>query len=167
MDTSGIHLQTQNCMQNTSWEWTGAPDQQKRIYRPMQNSVGWRIRGKSRSVSKIGLPLGGWGHRSRDPIPTSGQLSESEEKHLRLRGKQPKWNENQTALAAVIHTLDGIVAGSWSLGIGEQSQGKGCCWLWRDRSRECEEGDCGGKCLWRKVGSHGSRLMQLSHEWGR
>ena len=55
------------------------------------------------------------------------QLSESEEKHLRLRGKQPKWNENQTALAAVIHTLDGIVAGSWSLGIGEQSQGKGCC----------------------------------------
>ena len=41
---------------------------------------------------------------------------------------QPKWNENQTVLAAAIHTLDrdtgpleGIVAGSWSLQIVEQS----------------------------------------------
>ena len=47
---------------------------------------------------------------------------------------QPKWNENQTVLAAAIHTLDrdagpleGAVAGSWSLGIAEQSRGKGCC----------------------------------------
>ena len=31
--TSGIHLQTQKCMQNTSWEQTGGPDQQKRLYR--------------------------------------------------------------------------------------------------------------------------------------
>ena len=34
----------------------------------------------------------------------------------------------------------------------EQSQGKGCCWLWRDRLRGCEGGDCDGKCLWRKAG---------------
>ena len=47
---------------------------------------------------------------------------------------QPKWNENQTVLAAAIHTLDrdagpleGAVAGSWSLGIAEHSRGKGCC----------------------------------------
>ena len=39
---SGIHLQTQKCVQNTSWKWTGAPDQWKRIYITMQNSVGWR-----------------------------------------------------------------------------------------------------------------------------
>ena len=39
-DTPGIHLQTEMCMQNTSCEWTGVPDQQKRIYRTMQNSVG-------------------------------------------------------------------------------------------------------------------------------
>jgi len=45
---------------------------------------------------------------------------------------QPKWNENQTVLATVIHTLDrdvdsleGAVPGSWSLGIVEQSQGEG------------------------------------------
>ena len=31
-DTSGIHLQTQKCMQNTSWERTGVPDHRKRIY---------------------------------------------------------------------------------------------------------------------------------------
>ena len=72
-------------------------------------------------------------------IPTLGQLSESEEKHLRLRVKQltcgsPKWNENQTVLATGMHTLDkeagpleGAAAGSWSLGIVEQSQVEGCC----------------------------------------
>ena len=58
--------------------------------------------------------------------------TESEEKHLRLRVKhldlwQPKWNENQTVLATAIHTPDGAVAGSWSLGIVEQFQGEGCC----------------------------------------
>ena len=65
----------------------------------------------------------------------------------------------QTVLAAAIHTLDrdtgpleGTEAGSWTLGIMEQSQGEGCCWLWRDGSRGCEGGDCGGKCLWRKAG---------------
>ena len=47
---------------------------------------------------------------------------------------QPKWNENQTVFAPAIHTpdrdagpLEGTVAESWSLGIVEQSQGKGCC----------------------------------------
>ena len=60
-------------------------------------------------------------------------MSESEKKHLRLRVKradlwQLKWNENQTVLAAAIHTpdrnappLEGAEAGSWSLGIVEQS----------------------------------------------
>ena len=36
-DTSGIRLQTQKCMQNTSWEWTRVHDQQKSIYRPTRN----------------------------------------------------------------------------------------------------------------------------------
>ena len=45
---------------------------------------------------------------------------------------QPKWDENQTDLATTLHTLDrdagpleGTAAGS--LGIVEQSQGRGCC----------------------------------------
>ena len=45
-------------------------------------------RGKSRSVGRTGPALGGWGNWRKGPIPTSGQLSESEEKHLRLSVKQ-------------------------------------------------------------------------------
>ena len=41
-DTSGIHLQAQKCMQSTSWEQTGAPEQRKRIHKTTQNSVGGR-----------------------------------------------------------------------------------------------------------------------------
>ena len=47
---------------------------------------------------------------------------------------EPKWNENQTVLAAAIFTLDrdagaleGAAAGSWSSGIVDQPQGEGCC----------------------------------------
>ena len=91
-----------------------------------------------------------------------GQLSESEEKHLRLSEIadlwQPKWSENQTGLAVAIHTpdrdtgpLEGAEARSWSLGIVEQSQGEVCCLLRRDELRGCEGGDCWGKCLWRKA----------------
>ena len=36
----------------------------------------------------LALPSAGGGTEARGPIPTGGQLSESEEKHLRLRGKQ-------------------------------------------------------------------------------
>ena len=46
----------------------------------------------------------------------------------------PKWNENQTVLASATHTpdrdagpLEGAAAGSWSLGIEEQSHSEGCC----------------------------------------
>ena len=64
----------------------------------------------------------------------SGQLSESEEKFKAESETadlwQPKWNDNYIVLAAAICTLDrdsgsleGTVAGSWSLGIVEQSQG--------------------------------------------
>ena len=80
--------------------------------------------------------------------PHAGQLSESEEKHLRLRVKhliwngnengmrmewnrewnENKWNENQTIFVAAIHMpgrnaglLEEAVVGSWSLGIEEQS----------------------------------------------
>jgi hypothetical protein len=104
----------------------------------------------------------------------AGELKQGSNPHIRaiewVRGEtfkaesetadlwQPKWNENQTVLATAVHNLDkdahlleGAEAASWSLAIVEQSQGEGCCWLWRDGSRGCEGGDCGGKCLWRKV----------------
>ena len=79
-----------------------------------------------------------------------GELKQGSDPHIRaifgVRGEtfkaetetadlwQPKWSENQTVLAAAIHTLDsdvgpleGAVARTWSLGIMEQSQDKGCC----------------------------------------
>ena len=47
---------------------------------------------------------------------------------------QPNRNGNQTVLGTAIYTpnryaglLEITVAGSWSLGIVEQSQGEGCC----------------------------------------
>ena len=64
------------------------------------------------------------------PVPQTWGKAESETADL----WQPKSKENQIALATVIHTsdrdeglLEGTVAGSWSLGIVEQSQGEGCC----------------------------------------
>ena len=44
--------------------------------------------GNNWSVSGSGPALGRCGNWSRDPIPASGQLSESEEKRLRLRVRQ-------------------------------------------------------------------------------
>ena len=41
-----------------------------------------------KTVSRTGPPLSGLNNWSRGPIPTAGQRSESEEKHLRLRVKQ-------------------------------------------------------------------------------
>ena len=79
---------------------------------------------------------------------------------------QPKWNENQTVLAAArardTGPREGTETGSWSLEIVKQSQGEGCCWLPRmDGGIVGEEivvGDaCGGK-----PGSHGSKAMLLS-----
>ena len=44
------------------------------------------------------------------------------------------------------------MTGSWSLGILEQSPGKDCYWLQRDRTRRREGGDWGGTWLWGKAG---------------
>ena len=46
MDTLGTHFQTQKYMQNISSEWTGVPDQRKRIYSTTQNSVEQRNSGE-------------------------------------------------------------------------------------------------------------------------
>ena len=93
----------------------------------------------------------------------------SEERHSRLRIKQlicSSLNWNQTVLAAAIHIpdrnagpLEGAVAGSWSLGIVERSQGEGC------RGDVKEEVVVGNVCG-EKLGSHGSMVIPLSHVLG-
>ena len=101
-----------------------------------------------------------------------GELKQGSDPHMgaivRVRGEtfktetadlwQAKWNENQTVLAAAIHTpdgdegpLEGAAVGSWSFRMVKQSQSKGCCCLWRDRSRGGEGGDRDGKCWQRKA----------------
>ena len=68
---------------------------------------------------------------SREIVSVRGETFKDESETADLW--QPKWNENQTVLAIAIYTpdrnpgsLEGAVAGSWSLGIVEQSQGESC-----------------------------------------
>ena len=82
-----------------------------------------------------------------------------EERHLRLLEStaadlwRSEWSEKHRALP----TLDReegpsvfAVGVSWSIGIGNQSQGKDCCWFCGDSLREHEGGDCSRKCPWKK-----------------
>ena len=64
--------------------------------------------GKTGVLEGLDLPLAGGETEAGVQIPTWGQLSESEEKHLSETADlwQPKWNENQTVLATAISTLD-------------------------------------------------------------
>ena len=94
--------------------------------------------GKTGVLVGLDLPSAGGGTEAGVRSPQRGNYlsqrrnikAESETAHL----WQPKWNENQTVLAEAIHMLGrnagplkGAVAGSWSLGIVEKSQCKGCC----------------------------------------
>ena len=84
------------------------------------------------------LPLAGGGTEAGVQSPQRGNCL-SQRRNIKAERQtadlwQPKWNENQTVLAAAICApdrdtgpLEGTTAGSWSLGIVEQSQGEGCC----------------------------------------
>ena len=83
------------------------------------------------------LPLAGGGTEGGVRSPQRGNCL-SQRRNIKAESEtadlwQPKWSENHTVLAAAIHTpdrdaglLEGAAAGSWSLGIVEQFQGKGC-----------------------------------------
>ena len=70
LDASGIHLQVQ-ISQNRSWKQAGVPDYQKGIYRYIQNSVGWRDRGKKRRrvVRTRSAPMVGGGTEAEVRYP--------------------------------------------------------------------------------------------------
>ena len=93
--------------------------------------------GKTGVLLGLDLPSAGGGTEADVRSPHWGNFlsqretfkAESETAHL----WQPKWNENQTVLAAAIHNhdrdagpLEGVEGGSWSLGIVEECQGEGC-----------------------------------------
>ena len=77
------------------------------------------------------LPLAGGGTEAGVQSPQRGNCL-SQRRNIKAERQtadlwQPKWNENQPVLAAAIRTPDGTAAGSWSLGIVQQSQGESCC----------------------------------------
>ena len=128
-------------MQNTSWERTRVPDQWKRIYAKLGRM---KELGKNRSVSMKGPALSGWGNWSRGPIPKLGQLSESEEKHLRLRVKQlicGNLNGMRIRQSLHSHTYPGQE---------HRSAGRGSSW-------ELEFRDCGAIPQW--------GLLMTSERW--
>ena len=86
-DASGIHLQTQECTWNTSWVDRSTWPEEKNIHNHTKFGRTKELGGKTR-VSRTGAALSGWGNWSRAMIRTLGQLSESEEKHLRQRVKR-------------------------------------------------------------------------------
>ena len=102
-------------------------------------------------------------------------MSESEEKHLRLRVKQLicgnlNGTENQTVFATAICTLDsdtspleGTVAGSRSLGLWSNFRARAAVDCGEmDRGDVREETVVGNACGG-KPGSQGSKVMLLSH----
>ena len=97
MDTSGTQFQTQKCLQNTSWEQTGVPDQQNLT----QNLEDEGTMGKNRSVSRTRPALGRWGNWSRGPNPHMGAIVWIRGETFKAKSEttdlwQPKWNENQS-----------------------------------------------------------------------
>ena len=60
-DTWGRHLQTQKCMQNTSWEQRGVPDQRKRICRHVKLGRMKELGGKTGVLVGLDLPSVGGG----------------------------------------------------------------------------------------------------------
>ena len=94
--------------------------------------------GKTGVLAGLDLPSAGGGTEAGLRSPhwgnclSQGETFKAESETADLW--QPKWNENQTVLAAIIHmpgrnagVLEGAVAGTWSLGIVKQSLGEGCC----------------------------------------
>ena len=80
---------------------------------------------------------------------------------------QPKWNENQSVFAVAILTLDGPVAGSWSVGTVEQSQGaQAAVYCGETYQGAVREEIMVGNACGRKLGSHGSKEILLSHNRG-
>ena len=120
------------------------PDQRKEYTEACKTPYDRGTRGETGVLERLDLPSAGGGLRqgsnpcSRAIVCIRGETFKAETETTALW--QPKWNENQTVLAAAMHTLDrdvgaleGAVPGTWSLGIVEQSQGEGCCGLQRDR----------------------------------
>ena len=128
---------------------------------------------KNRSVSRTGPALGGWGNWSRSPITTLGKLSESEEKHLRLRVKQLICGSLNGMRIRQFLPQPYIPWTGMQVPWKAQQPGAGVGDFVNPRARaavDCGERNWGdvleivvGNVCGGKLGSHGSRLILLSH----
>ena len=126
--------------------------------------------GKRRGLVGLDLPLAGGGTEAGVQSPiwaivwVRGETFKAESEAADLW--QPKWNENQTVLAAAIHTPDGQQLGAGVQGLWSNPRARAAV-----DCRETDQGDvreetvvgnaCGGK-----LGSHGSKAILLSHVLG-
>ena len=89
--------------------------------------------GKTGVLAGLDMPWAGGGNEAGVRSPQRGNCREAFKAESETADLwQPKWNENQTVLATAIHTPDRdagpcTAAGSWSVGIMEQSQDECCC----------------------------------------
>ena len=144
----------------------------------MQNSIVQSKKGE-KEESRTGFTSGGWRNWSRGQIHTLGQLFWVEVKQFGLRLLeseaadlwQSEWNNNHidNPCCSHIYSREGTsppgstAAGSWSIEIGEQSQGKVCCWLQGDSPRGLVGGEAMGNVCEGKPSKHGVRVILLSH----
>ena len=82
LSDTAVHAEHQLRVDRSTWPV------EKNIYINLAKLGRMKELGRITCVSRTGPTLGDWGNWSRGPIPTSGQSSESEEKHLQLRVKQ-------------------------------------------------------------------------------
>ena len=123
----------------------------------------------------LDLPLAGGGTEAGVQSPTLGQLSESEEKHLRLRVKQPVCGSLNGMRIRQSLSQPYIPRTGTQVPWTAQRLGAGVQGLWRNpRVRaavDCREMNLGdvreetvvGSACGAKPGSHGSKALLLSH----
>ena len=121
----------------------------------------------------LDLPSAGGGTKAEVRFPHPGNCLSQRRKHLRLRVKQHKWNENQTVLPQPYIPRTGTQV-PWKV----QQLAAGVQGLWNNPRvraavdcRKMDRGDvredivvgnaCGGK-----PGNHGSKAILLSHTEG-
>ena len=173
-DTSGIHLQTQKGMQNSSWDQTGVPDQWESIYRTTQISVAWRNQGEKQECWENWTCPQQVGELKQWSDPHIRAIVWVREKHLRLRVKQltcglngmrirrslpqPCIPQTGTRVAWKVQQPRAGVWGVWSnprvraaVDCGEMDWGKA-------RGKIVRGIACGGK-----LGGPGSEAILLSH----
>ena len=119
---------------------------------------------------RVGELKQGFGPHCRAVVWVRGETFKAESETADLW--QPKWNENQTVFAKAIHMpgrnrglLEGAVARSWSLRLWCNPRSRATVVHretdWGDVREEIVVGNAWGG----KPGSHGSKVILLSHTW--